>query len=64
MLSFDSRKEKRNPKFLSIDYFKFMVLEMMFLKKKDNLLLNRPMGFSEYIACVTLTLSSFLPLFL
>lgn len=46
------RKEKRNPKFLSIDYFKFMVLEMMFLKKKDNLFAKaRQMGFSEYAAC-------------
>lgn len=31
------RKEKRNPKFTSLDYFKFMVLEMMFYFKKDNI---------------------------
>lgn len=43
------RKEKRNPKFLSLDYFKFMVLEMMFYYKKDNMFpKSRQTGFSEY----------------
>lgn len=43
------RKEKRKPKFLSLDYFKFMVLEMMFHYKKDNMFpKSRQTGFSEY----------------
>jgi len=43
------RKEKRNPKFTSLDYFKFMVLEMMFYFKKDNIFpKSRQKGFSEY----------------
>ena len=44
-----SRKEKRNPKFLSLDYFKFMVIEMMFYYEKDNMFpKSRQTGFSEY----------------
>ncbi len=44
-----NRKEKRNPKFISLDYFKFMVLEMMFYFKKDNMFpKSRQTGFSEY----------------
>lgn len=43
------RKDKRNPKFTSLDYFKFMVLEMMFCFKKDGMFpKSRQKGFSEY----------------
>jgi len=43
------RKDKRNPKFTSLDYFKFMVLEMMFMFKKDGMFpKSRQKGFSEY----------------
>lgn len=47
------RKEKRNPKFLSLDYFKFMTLERMYLEKKDNLYDKaRQLGFSEFASCI------------
>lgn len=46
------RKEKRNPKFLSLDYFKFIIIERMFLEGKDNLFAKaRQLGFSEFAAC-------------
>lgn len=47
----NDRKDKRNPKFISLDYFKFMVIEMMFHFKKDNMFAkSRQKGFSEYAA--------------
>jgi len=45
------RKDKRHPKFTSLDYFKFMCIEMMFLEEKDLLFpKSRQKGFSEYAA--------------
>lgn len=49
LLENGQRKDKRNPKFISLDYFKFMVIEMMFYYKKDNMFpKSRQTGFSEY----------------
>lgn len=45
------RKDKRHPKFTSLDYFKFMCIEMMFMYEKDLLFpKSRQKGFSEYAA--------------
>ena len=45
------RKDKRHPKFTSLDYFKFMCIEMMFLYEKDIMFpKSRQKGFSEYAA--------------
>jgi len=45
------RKDKRHPKFTSLDYFKFMCIELMFLNAKDLLFpKSRQKGFSEYAA--------------
>ena len=49
LLDNGERKDKRNPKFTSLDYFKFMVIELMFMMKKDNMFpKSRQKGFSEY----------------
>ena len=46
------RKDKRHPKFTSLDYFKFMCVEMMFLYEKDLLFpKSRQKGFSEWASC-------------
>ena len=46
------RKDNRPPKFLSLDYFKFMTTERMFYEKKDNMFAKaRQLGFSEYAGC-------------
>jgi len=45
------RKDKRHPKFTSLDYFKFMCIEMMFLYEKDIMFpKSRQKGFSEFAA--------------
>lgn len=46
-----NRKGARPPKFTSLDYFKYMCLEMMFDEKKDLMFpKSRQKGFSEFIA--------------
>lgn len=45
------RKEVRSPKFTSLDYFKYMCIEMMFMEKLDLAFPKaRQKGFSEYAA--------------
>lgn len=46
------RKGIRPPKFISLDYFKFMALEVMFHESTDQAFGKaRQKGFSEFIAC-------------
>lgn len=47
------RKDYRNPMFISLDYFKFMSIELMFMEKKDQVFGKaRQKGFSEFIASI------------
>lgn len=62
MLDNGERKDKRNPKFTSLDYFKFMVIELMFYMKEDNMFpKSRQKGFSEFGACLIAYNFIFLP---
>lgn len=48
-----NRKGNRNPRFLSLDYFKFMSIEVAFLESVDQAYGKaRQKGFSEFIACI------------
>lgn len=48
-----NRKGNRNPRFLALDYFKFMSIEVAFLEGVDQAYGKaRQKGFSEFIACI------------
>lgn len=57
-----NRKGLRNPKFTSLDYFKFMCIELMFMDGQDQTFgKSRQKGFSEFIACVLAYNFTFIP---
>lgn len=62
LLETEQRKGNRNPRFTSLDYFKFMAFELMFYLNKDQAFGKaRQKGFSEFIACMLAYNFIFLP---